>query len=118
MDDASVFAAFCCAPRKEGCSHCALIEIDASPLGTSGETSTGISDVLLDQPAGGDDASVDLQVNCVGPLGAYREGYLPRHSVPPHKARCAGRIIKNGVLVSKWPMNTGAFVRMVVIVKT
>ena len=31
---------------------------NASPLGTSGETSTGISDVLLDQPAGGDDATV------------------------------------------------------------
>ena len=99
MDDASVFAAFCCAPRKEGCSHCALIEIDASPLGTSGETSTGISDVLLDQPAGGDYSTVHDWTG-----REYEE--------------CAGRIIKNGVLVSKWPMNTGAFVRMVVIVKT
>jgi hypothetical protein len=31
-----------------------MTQKDASPLGTSGETSSGISDVLLDQPAGGD----------------------------------------------------------------
>ena len=38
--------------------HFELRQKDASPLGTSGETSTGISDVLLDQPSGGDVISV------------------------------------------------------------
>lgn len=61
---------------------------DASPLGASGETSTGISEVLLDQPAGGDIVTVHDWCNQVGVLQPADASIDDATATQPTTGRC------------------------------